>query len=205
MGGQRIKRECGQVSPAHLGPRESAEIPGLMLCPPRPPPASRVLREREGRGSKSKAQTYRTGTPEGWLGEGRSVPKPSGTHPRLGVQWEQGRPWCRPGEEGHRGTEGNGASAFPVHLGTWGAHWAPRPNPLPSEPPCCHAEPKPRPYTPTRALPLHSETPSETPSNHTGPKPHPHALTQALTSKLWNSTIQRPSFPRAASPVPRRS
>ena len=48
LGGQRIKREHGQVSPAHLDPQEPAEILGLILCPPRPPPATRVLREREG-------------------------------------------------------------------------------------------------------------------------------------------------------------
>ena len=47
-GEQRIKRERGQVSPAHLGPREPAEILGLILCPPRPPPAMGVLREGEG-------------------------------------------------------------------------------------------------------------------------------------------------------------
>ena len=45
LGRQRIKREHGQVSPAHLGPQEPAEIPGLILCPPRPPPAAQVLRE----------------------------------------------------------------------------------------------------------------------------------------------------------------
>ena len=48
LGGQRIKREHGQVSPAHMGPQEPAEILGLILCPPRPPPAMRVRREREG-------------------------------------------------------------------------------------------------------------------------------------------------------------
>ena len=48
MGGHRIKRERGKVSPAHLGPQEPAEIPDLILCPPRPPPATRVLREWEG-------------------------------------------------------------------------------------------------------------------------------------------------------------
>ena len=48
LGGQRIKRERGQVCPAHLGPQEPAEIPGLILCPLRPPPATWVLREREG-------------------------------------------------------------------------------------------------------------------------------------------------------------
>ena len=48
LGGQRIKRERGQVSPAQLGPQEPAEIPGLILCPPRPPPPARVLRGWEG-------------------------------------------------------------------------------------------------------------------------------------------------------------
>ena len=48
LGRQRIKRESGQVSPALLGPHESAEIPGLILCPPRPPPAMQILREWEG-------------------------------------------------------------------------------------------------------------------------------------------------------------
>ena len=48
LGGQRIKREHGQVSPAHLDPWEPAEIPGLILCLPRPPPAMWVLREWEG-------------------------------------------------------------------------------------------------------------------------------------------------------------
>ena len=48
IGGQRIKSEHGQVSPAHLGPQEPAEIPGLILCPPRPPPAMQVLSEWEG-------------------------------------------------------------------------------------------------------------------------------------------------------------
>ena len=48
LGGQRIKREHGQVSPVYLDPQEPVEIPGLILCPPRPPPAERVLREWEG-------------------------------------------------------------------------------------------------------------------------------------------------------------
>ena len=48
LGEQRIKRERGQVSPAHLDPQEPAEILGLISCPPRPPPATRVLREWEG-------------------------------------------------------------------------------------------------------------------------------------------------------------
>ena len=48
LGGQKIKRESFQVSPALLGPREPAEIPGLILCPLRPPPAGRILSEHEG-------------------------------------------------------------------------------------------------------------------------------------------------------------
>ena len=48
LGGQRIKREYGQVSPAHLGPWKPAEIPGLILCPLRPPLATQALREWEG-------------------------------------------------------------------------------------------------------------------------------------------------------------
>ena len=48
IGRAEIKRERGQVSPAHLGPQEPAEIPGLILCPLRPPPATQVLREWEG-------------------------------------------------------------------------------------------------------------------------------------------------------------
>ena len=39
LGGQRIKRELGQVCPAHLDPQKAAEILGLILCSPRPPPA----------------------------------------------------------------------------------------------------------------------------------------------------------------------
>ena len=54
MGGQRIKREHGQGSPAHLGSQEPAEIPGLILCPPRSPPAMLVLREWEGRKGEQK-------------------------------------------------------------------------------------------------------------------------------------------------------
>ena len=59
LGGQRIKRECGQVSPAHLDTQEPVEILGLILCPPRPHPAAWVLREWEGGmegGAKVKAR-----------------------------------------------------------------------------------------------------------------------------------------------------
>ena len=36
LGGQRIKRECGQVSPAHLDPQETVEIPGQVARFPLP-------------------------------------------------------------------------------------------------------------------------------------------------------------------------
>ena len=96
--------------------------------------------------------------------------------------------------ERHEGMEGNGASAFPVHLGTW--------EPVgPLEPPSCHTEPKPRPYTPTQG-------PTSTLGDSlqcAGPTPHPYTLMQGPTLKLRNSTLQRLSFPRAASPLLHRS
>ena len=48
LAGQKLRREHGQVFPAQLGPQEPAEIPGLILCPPRPLPAACVLREWAG-------------------------------------------------------------------------------------------------------------------------------------------------------------
>ena len=151
-----------------------------------------------GKGSKSKGQTSRNGTPEGWLGE-RVVPTPSGIHPWLGVQQRWGRPWGRQwgwGAKERKGTD----QCFPCPLRHQGACWAPRPNPLPSEPPSCPAEPKPRPYTPTQGLTSIFGDPLQP----AGPKPHPHNITQGLTSKLQNSTLQRPSFPHAASLLPHR-
>ena len=156
-------------------PCPPAETPGLILCPPRPPPARWVLREWEGRGSKSKGQTSRTSTPRGGWGRG-GVPTPSGTHPRLGVQWRRGRPWER---RWGRGTK-EWSQCLPCPLRHREACWALRPNPLPLEPPPCRAEPKPRPYTPTQG-------PNSTlgdPLQRAGPKPHPHTLTQRPTSKL---------------------
>ena len=38
--GRRSEGSVASISPAHLGPRELAEIPGLIVCPPRPPPAA---------------------------------------------------------------------------------------------------------------------------------------------------------------------
>ena len=60
------------------------------------------------------------------------------------------------------------------------ASWALGPNPLPSEPPSCPAEPRPLPYTPTQG-------PMSTlgdPLQRAGPKPHPHTLTNSPTAKL---------------------
>ena len=177
-------------------PREPAEIPGLILCPPKPPPAACVL--REGRGSKSKGQTYGTGTSEGWLGEGRSsytqwdppmVRGPAGMGETLGGVAE----------------ERNVASDFPVHLCTGEPVGLPGLILCPQSLPPTIQSPSPTPTSPPRALPLHSENHSETPSNCAGPNPHPHTLTQGLTSKLQNSTFQRPPFRYAASPLPHTS
>ena len=84
----------------------------------------------------------------GW-GRGR-VPTPTSTHPQLGVQWGQGDP----GGDGGGGAQGNGREwghCFPCPLRYREECWAPRPNPLPLEPPSCCAEPKPHPYTPTQS------------------------------------------------------
>ena len=38
--GRGSKGRMASISPTHLGPWEPAEIPGLILCPPKPPPAT---------------------------------------------------------------------------------------------------------------------------------------------------------------------
>ena len=109
----------------------------------------------------------------GWGREG--VPTLSRTHPWLGLQ--QRRRGETLGETvGCGGMEGKGASAFPVHLGTG------KPVRLPglilcpwSLPPA--TEPKPHPYTPPRAPPLHLETPST-------PLAHPHSGPYLQTPEL---------------------
>ena len=93
------------------------------------------------------------------------------------------------------------SQCFPCPLRHQGACWTPGPNPLLSEPPSCWAEPTARPYTPTQRP---TSTLGDT-LQHTGPKPHPHTLTQGPNSKLQNPTLQRPSFPSAASPLLQRS
>ena len=151
-------------------------------------------------GSKSKALTSGTGTPEGWLGERRSSYTPEGW---LG---ERRRSYTQ--QAMVRGPEGTGETLwetvvggarrngrergqdFPCPLRRWGTCWAPGPNPLPSEPPSCCAEPKPRPYTPTQG-------PTSTlrePLQRSGPKPHPHALTQGPTSNSRTPPSRGPPF-----------
>ena len=88
--------------------------------------------------------------------------------------------------EGRKGMEGNGASAFPVHLGTrkpvgfLGLILCPR-----SLPPAAQS-PSPAPTPPPRAPLLPSEIPSETPSNTLGlnpthtPSSGPHLQTPEL-------------------------
>ena len=182
------------VSPVHLGPGEPAEIPGLILCPPRPPPAARVLREL--RGSRSKGRTSGTGTPEGRLGEGRgshtfSPPPLHGAHPWLGVQQRQGRP---SGEWRHRRER---SQCSPCPLGRQGACCAPGPNPPPSEAPWVAQSPSsaPAPHLGPRLY-----THSKTPSSYTGPKRHPHTLTRAQPSNPGTAHSRGPLGPRCLSP-----
>ena len=52
--GRGSKGSMASISRAHLGPWEPAEIPGLILCPLRPPPATQVLREWEGEKAEQK-------------------------------------------------------------------------------------------------------------------------------------------------------
>ena len=106
------------------------------------------------------------------------------------------------GWEESGGMEGNAASTFPVHLGTGEPVGLPGLILCPQILPPSAQNTSPTPTPPHRAPPLHSETPSENPSNRAGPKPHTHILTQGLTSKLWNSTLWRPSFGCAASLLP---
>ena len=101
--------------------------------------------------------------------------------------------------KGREGTEGNGASAFPVHLGTGEAVGLPDLILCPWGLPPAAQSPSPAPTPPHKALPLYLETASENPSYSAGPKPHPHTLTLGLTSKLPNSTLQRQPFGPAAS------
>ena len=168
--GQRIKREHGQFSLAHLGTREPAEIPGLILCPPRPPPAMgpEGAGGREG-GAKVKARPMGPAPLRGGWGRG-GVPTDRGTHPRLGVQWGWGRPLV--GVRG--GTEGNVASTFPVHLGTREPVGLPGLILCPQSLPPAIQNTSPAPTPPPRAPPPNSGAPqSEGPPLQKLPLPFP--------------------------------
>ena len=194
MGGQRIKRERGQVSPAHLGPQEPAEIQGLILCPPRPPPATRVLRERVGgRGSKSKGWISGTGTPEGRLGEGRSSYTQQDP-PMLRGPVATGETLGETVGEGHEGTEGHTASAFPVHSGTRERVGLLVLILCPRNLPPAVQSPSPTPTPPPRAPPLHAETPSETPSNALGLNPIHTPSPRALPPNSGTPHSRGPPF-----------
>ena len=156
---------------------------------------------REGRGRKVKAGPPGPAPLSGGCGRG-GVPTPSGTHPWLGVQRRGGRPWGRCWAWRNRRER---SQCFPCPLRHQEACWAPGPNPLRSEPPSCHAKPKPRPYTPTQGPTSTLGDPLWDPLQSAGPKLHPRILTQGPTSKLWNPTLQRPSFRCAASPLSLRS
>ena len=201
MGGQRIKRERGQVSPTHLGPREPAEIPGLILCPLRPPTAARACRSgREGRGSKSKGWTSGTGSPEWWLGEGRSCYTQQDPPMVRGPAAAEGTLGETMGE-GHKGTEGNRASTFFVHLGTR------RPVGLqglilcPQSLPPAMQNPSPAPTPPPKAPPLHSETLS----NMLGLNPTHIPSLRALPPNSRTPHFRGPPFHVLPLSFPRRS
>ena len=139
------------------------------------------------------------GTPEGWLGEVRSsdtqrdpsmVRGPAGTGETLGETVGEGR----------KGTEGNTASAFPVHLGTGepvgllGLILCPL-----SLPPAVQS-PGPTPTPPPRAPPLHSETPSESPSNTLGLNPTHTPSLRALPPNSGTPHPRGPPFHVRRSP-----
>ena len=142
-------------SSAHLGPLQPRRSRGS---------------GREGKGSKSKGRTSGTGTPRGGWGRG-GVPTSSGTHPRLGVQRWRGETLGETVGEGREGMEGNGAGAFPGHLGNGKPVGLLGPILCPQSLPAATQSPSPAPTHPPRALPLHSESPSETPSNTLGLNP----------------------------------
>ena len=185
------------ISTALLGPGEPAEIPGLILCPPRPPPAAQVLREwGEGSGAKVKAGPTGPAPLRGGWGRG-GVPTPCGTvrGPAATGEtlWEQ-RNGREPGQ------------CFPCPLRHWGIYWAPRPNPLPSEPPFCCTEPKPCLYTPTQGPTSTPHTLRPPPTalglnpTHT---PSPRALLQTLELHTPGHPSEQAASPIHAGPKPR--
>ena len=114
---------------------------------------------RGGRGSKSKGWTSRTGASEEWLGKGRSS-YTEGDPPMVRGPAVMGEILGETVGEGHKGTEGNVASAFPVHSGTGQPVRLPDLNLCPRILPPAMQNPSPAPTPPPRAPLLHSETPS---------------------------------------------
>ena len=82
-------RISASISPAHLGSREPSEVPGLILCPLRPPPATWVLREW-GRGRKSRGQMGPVPLRE--AGGGERFPCLGGAHHSKGISRDRERP-----------------------------------------------------------------------------------------------------------------
>ena len=150
---------------------------------------------REGRGSKSKGQTDRTGTPRGRRVESRNShtcwdpPTLQQRRGRCSGEWRNGR------EHGQH---------FPCWLGHQRASWDPGPNTVPSEAPSSIAELKPCPYTPTQG-------PTSTGNTQRPPlRPTPATLGLNLTHKssltAYLQTLElhspKPPSERAAFPLP---
>ena len=140
LGGQRIRRKCGQHFTCPLG------LCGA-CCDPRPDawpteaPSIRVGPERVGereRGTKVKVRLTGPTHLRGSWGRER-VPTPGGAHPWLRDQQGQRRP-LREQRNGREHSE-----SFPCPLGYQGYFWAPGPNLPPVEAPSGHTEPKPQP------------------------------------------------------------
>ena len=150
LGGQRIKRERGQVSLAHLGPQEPTEIQDWSSAHWGPLQPHREG-EREG-GAKVKAGPLGQ-HPWGVSGGGSSYTQRD--PPRVRGPAVIGETLGRCG-----GTEGNGTNTFPVHLGTGEPVDLPGLILCPLSLPPATQNPSPAATPPPRTWPLHLETPS---------------------------------------------
>ena len=99
------------VSPASLGPSEPAGVLGLNLRPLGPPPAVWVLGSWDGGREEEKWRQDGTGTPEGWLEEGK------GSHARRGPLTVRGSAGTGRDLQDIGGSEGNPARVSPAHSG----------------------------------------------------------------------------------------
>ena len=126
------------------------------------------------------------GTPEGWLGEGRSSYTQRDPHMVRGPV--QGKPWGRRCGRGTKEQKGMGASAFPIHLGTGKSVGLPGLILCPRSLPPAPQSPSPTLTPPPRALPLHLEIPS----NELGLNP---THTPSLRALPPNSRIPRSGGP----------